>query len=354
MGLRVVVAMSGGVDSSLVCALLQEEGHEVFGVTMRPWSEDPGAWDAMLSRAGAVAEQIGIPHRVVDLGEEFRCRVVEGFVQSYLGGLTPNPCVVCNPAVKFGALWEAVQDLEPDCMATGHYVRRSYDRDSGRFQLHRGQDQAKDQSYVLWRMGQAQLARSLFPLGDLTKERVREMAAQRGMKVVGEQAESQEICFLFGQDYREFLARWAPGEITPGPVMDREGSVLGRHRGLPFYTVGQRRGLGISAAHPLYVVELDRARNALIVGPREALKVERAYLNDVNFIPFSHPKQPMQVEVQVRYNAHAVPAELRPHPERGVHLQFADPQEAVTPGQSAVCYRGDMLLGGGIIQRSRA
>ncbi len=353
MGLKVVVAMSGGVDSSLACALLLEQGHEVFGVTMRPWSEDPGAWDPMLSRARAVAEQIGIPHRVVDLGESFRRLVVEGFVQAYLAGKTPNPCVICNPAVKFGALWEAVQDLEPDYMATGHYVRRSYDRDSGRFQLHRGRDLVKDQSYVLWRMGQAQLARSLFPLGDLAKERVREMAAQRGMKA-GEQAESQEICFLFGQDYRAFLARWAPGDITPGPVMDREGHALGQHRGLPFYTVGQRRGLGISAAHPLYVLELDRATNALIVGPRDALEVEEAHLDDVNFIPISHPEYPMQVEVQVRYNAQPVPAELRRHSERGIHLRFADPQEAVTPGQSAVFYRADMLLGGGIIQRTRA
>ncbi len=342
--------MSGGVDSSLACALLQERGHEVSGVTMRPWSEDARAWDAVVSRARAAARQLGVPHRVVDLSEQFHRRVVQGFVRSYLEGRTPNPCVTCNPALKFGALWEAVQDLQPDRLATGHYVRLSRDRKSGRHLLHRGRDRAKDQSYVLWRLSQAQLGRSLFPLGDLTKERVRALAQARGIGS-GERPESQEICFLFGEDYREFLTRQAPERITPGPVVDRKGRVLGRHRGLPFYTVGQRRGLGISAPHPLYVLELDRDRNALVVGPRDALRVAGAHLDDVNFIAICQPTEAVQVEVQVRYNAAAVPAELRPRPGGRADLRFADPQPAVTPGQSAVCYRGDVLLGGGIIQR---
>ncbi|MFO8059263.1 MAG: tRNA 2-thiouridine(34) synthase MnmA [Bacillota bacterium] len=350
MGLRIVVAMSGGVDSSLACALLRERGHEVIGVTMRPWSEDPSAWDPMLDRARAAAEQLGVPHRVVDVSRQFRRQVVDDFVASYLEGRTPNPCVICNPAIKFDVLWEAVRDLDPDRMATGHYARRSRDPKGGRHLLLRGRDRGKDQSYVLWRVSQDQLSRSLFPLGELCKEQVRKMAADRGLEAK-ERAESQEICFLFGEEYREFIARRAGCRIAPGPILDTRGRTLGQHRGLPFYTVGQRRGLGISAPHPLYVLELDRTRNAIIAGPRRSLEVDGAVLEDANFIAISRLEGPMRVEVQVRYNARAASAQIRPGPGGGVLLRFDRPQRAVTPGQSAVCYRGDLLVGGGIIQR---
>ncbi len=344
---KVAVAMSGGVDSSLAAALLLEKGYDVVGVTMRLWTDFPAGVDPAVEAAREVASVLNIEHRVVDLAEPFRRTVVSDFVAEYAAGRTPNPCVRCNHLIKFGLLWESIRRTGADRMATGHYVRRRWDPEKERHLLLRGRDPGKDQSYVLYALRQEQLARLLFPLGDWSKDRVRERAQELDLPV-GDRAESQEICFLRGEDYRDFLRRQIPGDIRPGPIVDPCGEVLGQHSGLPFYTVGQRRGLGISAAHPLYVLQLDPGNNALVVGPREQLRSAGAVLSDVNFLPFSHLTGPVQVQVQIRYNAPPVPAVLCPHDE-GAEIRFSRPRDAVTPGQSAVCYWDDVLVGGGII-----
>ena len=349
---RVAVAMSGGVDSSLVCALLIERGYTVEGVTMRLWSEEPGTWDGAVESARQVAKYLDVPHRVVDLGDPFRRVVVTDFIASYTSGRTPNPCVLCNPTIKFGALWTALRG-DFDYIATGHYVRTMWDEKRGRHLLLRGADPSKDQSYVLYGLDQEQLARSVFPLGCHTKDQVREMVRERNLPFI-DRGESQEICFLHGEDYREFLKRHASGAIHPGPVFDTCGNRLGEHDGLPFYTVGQRRGIGISASEPLYVIEKNMEENALIVGSRQALQSRGAELCSVNWIPFSQLREPMPVTAQIRYNADAVKARLVPFgwDDGRAQLTFERPQLAVTPGQSAVCYVDDRVVGGGIIARS--
>lgn len=348
----VAVAMSGGVDSSLAAALLKEQDWDVTGVTMRLWSEQEAAWEETVASARRVAQWLHVPHIVVDAAEVFRRVVVNEFISEYVRGRTPNPCIICNPTVKFGLLWQEIsQHCDASMMATGHYVRSSYCPKSGRFLLQRGRDQDKDQSYVLYRLTQDQLARSLFPLGNMTKIEVRERASALGVPV-HERSESQDICFLFGEDYRDFLRRYASDSILPGPIIDEDGAVLGEHEGLALYTVGQRRGLGVSAPHPLYVLRLDPARNALLVGPRESLRVRGALLSDVNFFPFSHLDAPEAVQVKIRYNAPDAQASLVPSTSSGqeVEVHFDEDLVAVTPGQSAVCYQDDLVLGGGIIK----
>ncbi len=347
----VAVAMSGGVDSSLAAVLLKDQGWDIVGVTLRLWSEEEHGWEEAVASARSVARWLGAPHVVVDASDMFRCCIVHNFIDEYTRGRTPNPCVICNPTVKFGFLWRRIQqEVEVSMMATGHYARKRYCPRRGRFLLCRGFDLDKDQSYVLYRLTQDQLARSLFPLGDMSKAEVQERAVALGMPL-RERQESQDICFLFGKDYRRFLRRHASGSIAAGPILDEQGEILGEHEGLAFYTVGQRRGLGVSAPHPLYVLRLDRTRNAIIVGPRESLIVEGALLCNVNFFPYSQLQAPQNVEVKIRYNARGVRARLMPSASgsQEAEVRFEEGQPAVTPGQSAVCYQDDLVVGGGII-----
>jgi len=352
---RVLVAMSGGVDSSLAAALLLERGYAVAGVTMRLWEAEEGgpaeSGGSMEAVAGArrVCHALGIPHDVFDLRREFAAGVVGEFVREYARGRTPNPCLACNREVKFGALLKRAAEWGFHYLATGHYARIAAGP-AGRLRLLRGCDRQKDQSYVLHMLGPAELGRVLFPLGELTKAQVRAEAARRGLPAAG-RPESQEICFIPDDDYRRFLARRLPESMRPGPICDQGGNVLGTHRGLAWYTVGQRKGLGLGGqAKPLFVVELDAAANALVVGPEEALLRAELEAERVSFVSGEWPAGPLRVEAQVRYRAAAASAALEPRAGGRVRLEFDAPQRAITPGQAVVFYRGEEVLGGGTIR----
>ncbi|MFO7941374.1 MAG: tRNA 2-thiouridine(34) synthase MnmA [Bacillota bacterium] len=344
--MKVAVALSGGVDSSLAAALLLEEGYEVVGVTMsvvHPPAEDPD-----VVRAAAVADHFDIPHLTFDLRERFRRRIIEYFAREYAAGRTPNPCVVCNPEIKFGALWDRLRGIDARAMATGHYVRKDYSPEDDWHYLRRALDASKDQSYVLHGMSQRQLSRALFPLGTWRKEEVRDLAARLRIPSA-KRSESQEICFISG-DYRDFIASHYPEAISPGPMVDLEGRVVGEHRGLPFYTVGQRRGLGIALGEPTYVLRLLPEQNAILLGPREYLYSRGAMVGRVNWtVPRDRLEEGELMDVAVRYNARAVPATVEVLPD-GASVRFEEPVAAVTPGQSAVFYRDGLVVGGGVIE----
>jgi len=346
---RVAVAMSGGVDSSLTAALLVRDGHAVQGLTMRLWAEPAaeGPAEESLAAARAVCAHLGIPHEVVDLREPFRREVVDYFVREYARGRTPNPCLRCNRLLKFGLLLE--QALKSGCefLATGHYARVR--RSGEEYHLLCGLDSTKDQSYVLYALQQPQLRRVLFPLGERTKADVRRLAAQWGLPVAG-RAESQDACFIADNDYRRFLAEHLPTSIPTGPILDRQGNLLGEHKGLPFYTVGQREGLGIPAPRPLYVLQLDVVRNALIVGFAEELGRDALLAEEMSYVAMREPAAGLAVEGKIRYRAGRVPANVWPMPAGRARIKFAQPLRDITPGQAVVLYQGEELLGGGIIE----
>lgn len=346
--------MSGGVDSSVAAALLVEQGSEVVGIMLRLWSElAPGeestnrccSLDAVDS-ARSVACRLGIPFYLVNAEEQFRTAVVEQFIAEYGAGRTPNPCVVCNRTVRFGFLLDYARRLGVDCLATGHYAR-VIEGSGGRRLLRRGVDRAKDQSYVLHCLTQAQLAAVRFPLGELTKPEVRALAAARGLPSAG-RAESMDLCFAADGDYRRFLRDWSPAAVAPGPIVDRQGRVLGQHRGLPYYTIGQRKGLGIAAQRPLYVLALRPVDNSLVVGSADELGTLSLAVEAVNWIAGEPPAAAFDAEVQVRYHARPVAATVMPR-DGGAEVRFAAPLAGAAPGQSAVFYDGDVCLGGGVI-----
>lgn len=354
MGQRVVVAMSGGVDSSMAAALLLEQGYEVIGIMLRLWAEAGPAANRCctpdaVADAGRVADVLDIPFYVRDYKEIFKTTIVDYFTQTYARALTPNPCLFCNQKIRFGRLLEEALALDADYLATGHYARLRPTKDGG-LELLRGIDPAKDQSYALHRLDQAQLANALFPLGEYTKSQVRDMARTRRLPVSG-RAESQDLCFLGNGDYREFLARHAAGAARPGPILDTGGRRLGQHRGLPFYTVGQRKGLGIAAPQPLYVLALERERNALIVGTADELGRQELNAADVNYVSGRPPAGPLPITAKIRYQAQEALATLTPRPAARARVDFHQPQRDITPGQGVAFYQGEVVLGGGIIQR---
>lgn len=350
--------MSGGVDSSLAAALLVEQGYDVIGVMMRLWSEDgqaEGAPDrgylpAATEDAQRVSHSLGIPFYVLDYETPFRERVVEYFLDEYTRGRTPNPCLACNRYIKFGLLLEQALALDADYLATGHYARvRSADSE---YQLWRGVDRGKDQSYFLYMLGQEQLRQVLLPLGDYTKEQVRSMARERNLPV-RDKAESQDLCFIADRDYHHFLRQRVPEAVVPGPIVDTSGKVLGEHHGLPFYTIGQRKGLGISAAAPLYVLHLDVERNVLVVGTSAELGRRNLVASNVTFVSGRYPdadcRVALRVSAKIRYRSRMRRATVTPLPDRQVEVIFDRPLRDITPGQAVVFYRGDVVLGGGII-----
>lgn len=358
MAKRVVVAMSGGVDSSVAAALLVEQGYEVIGVMLRLWAEvDDG--QASLNRccsleavedARRVAAHLDIPFYLRNVEQPFKEQVVDPFIAGYAQGITPNPCLACNRQIRFGLLLRHALALRADYLATGHYARlRS--TPEGTVQLLKGKDGRKDQSYVLHVLNQKQLAHVLFPVGEYSKSEVRQLAAKYALPVA-EKGESQELCFVVDNDYRRFLKTWAGESVQPGPILNRAGEVLGQHRGLPFYTIGQRKGLGITAPVPLYVLRLDVAENALIVGSADELGRSELTAGRVHWMAGEPPAGSVEAAVRIRYKARDAPATVTPLPQGRAHVRFSEPLRDITPGQGAVFYAGEVCLGGGIIERS--
>ena len=346
--------MSGGVDSSVAAALLVQQGYEVVGMTMRVASGEGRESSSKAcctldaaEDARRVAQKLGIPHYVLNYVQRFEREVISDFVSEYMAGRTPNPCSRCNQRVKFGALYEKALAIEADAIATGHYVR--LEQRNGRHALRRAVHLAKDQSYTLSGLSQEQLCRAVFPLGELTKEATRAIARDLGL-VTADKPESQEICFVPDDNYRNFLAkRTAP--TKPGPIVSASGEVLGEHTGLVNYTVGQRKGLGIAASRPLYVVKLDMARNALVVGHQDEANCQALTAGQVNWCALPPQTEPFDCEVQIRYKSQPMPCTVYPS-ESAFDARFHEPQRAVTPGQWAVLYEGDYVLAAGIIDSS--
>ncbi|GAB4574103.1 MAG: tRNA 2-thiouridine(34) synthase MnmA [Anaerolineae bacterium] len=358
-GTRIVVAMSGGVDSSVAAALLVQQGYEVIGMMMRLWSEDNGQGETcdthnrcctpdQMRDARRIADMLGIPFYVLDTREVFRQKIVQYFIDEYATGRTPNPCLACNRHIRFTHLLNHARAMGAEYLATGHYARLRQSAD-GTVSLYKGVDDAKDQSYVLSVLTQEQIRHALFPVGEYTKHRVRELASEFGLPVA-QKHDSQDLCFLADGDYRRFLRQYAPAAVVPGPIVNRQGQQLGDHTGLPNYTIGQRKGLGIAASEPLYVIAKDVTHNALIVGTRAELGQRTLTARNVNWIEGQPPGSPMRAEVKIRYKARPVPATLSPREDGHVLVTFDEPQRDIAPGQGAVFYDGERCLGGGTIE----
>jgi len=353
----VVVAMSGGVDSSVAACLLKQEGYDVIGMTLKTWPKEmcdtvPKGQTCCSTRdiedARTVAQRLGIPFYVVEASVPFKSNVMDYFVESYARGRTPNPCVVCNRKIKSGILLEKAKALGVERLATGHYAGVIRDEQSGRYAVRQAVDQAKDQSYVLFQLRQDQLSRLVFPMGDLSKAQVREIAREAGLEVA-DKPESMELCFIPDGDTQGFLKARVPQAFTPGEIVDRQGNVMGTHQGIAAYTVGQRKGLGLARPAPLYVLELDPAANRVVVGEEVELAARFCRVEEIHWMAIPGLTGPMEAEVKVRYRSLKVPARLVPEGE-GVRVEFRDPLPGgVSPGQAAVFYDGNLVLGGGWI-----
>jgi tRNA-uridine 2-sulfurtransferase len=350
---KVVVAMSGGVDSSVAAALLKEQGHDVTGMMLRLWSE-AGREDSnrcctpeAVSLARRVAAGLGIPFYVVDAKEVFRRTVVSYFLDGYARGETPNPCLACNRSIRWEFLLEHALALGAQFMATGHYARVRSGSD-GKIELLRGVDRSKDQSYVLHVLDQKKLSRAMFPVGEYTKPRIRELAAALDLPTAARH-DSQDLCFLAGDDYREFLQRNAPGMLSAGNITTRGGEVLGLHAGLANYTIGQRKGLGVESPVPLYVLGKDAATNTLVVGTAAELGSDELTARGVTWISGAAPGGSLRATVRIRYTARDADALVTPLAEAGARVKFDLPQRDITAGQAAVFFDGDVVLGGGLI-----
>ncbi len=350
--------MSGGVDSSTAAALLKEDGYEVIGVTMQIWPSEDLAAEAYrfggccsleaVEEARRVAARLGIVHYVMNFKRAFEEKVISDFCREYARGRTPNPCIRCNQFIKFDALLVRAKALDADFIATGHYARIEFNPSAKRMFLKKGIDPRKDQSYVLYGMTQESLQHTLMPLGGYTKEEVRQTAHQWKLPVA-DKPESQEICFIPDDNYGRFVQRRIKEHAQPGPILDRKGRKLGEHRGILFYTVGQRRGLGISSPEPLYVVEIDREKNALMVGREKDIYADELLAGHVNYISEDPLEESTEVQARIRYNMEEALATVNPLPNGKVRVRFKKPQRAITPGQAVVFYQGDTVLGGGTI-----
>lgn len=357
--IRVVAAMSGGVDSAVAAALLKKQGFDVIGITMQLWPEDLPYGEfsesgccslTAVEDARRTANKLGIPYYVVNFSEPFQEAVIDVFADEYLRGETPNPCLICNQKVKFGMLLQKAMELGADYVATGHYARIGYDPERGRYVVRKSADTTKDQTYTFYGQTQEQLARTLTPCGDYTKEQIRAMAEEWDLGVALK-PDSQEICFIPDNDYRRFLREYRPEAHKPGPIFDKTGKQIGTHDGIAFYTIGQRKGLRINSPERLYVIGIDKENNALIVGTEEDVLGTSLAVRDVNWVSIAGIDGPSKVRAKIRYNSDEADAEIVPAEDGQVVTRLIEPQRAISPGQAVVWYDGDYLVGGGIIDR---
>jgi len=354
---RVLCGMSGGVDSSATAALLIEQGYEVVGVTLKLWpqdcvsrAEDKCCGPQAVSDARSVCANLGIRYYLIDEAEDFQKNVIQYFADEYKAGRTPNPCVMCNEHLKFGRLIERADQLGADKIATGHFARVEQDETTGRYLLKRGRDERKDQTYFLFSLRQDQLSRALFPLGEKTKDDTRDVARHCNLKTADKE-ESMEICFVPDNDYGGFLEKAGLAEKHRGEIVDLQGRVLGHHDGIEFYTIGQRKGLGISSPFPLYVLELNAEENRVVVGPVENLESDTFTVERCNWIPFDELTAPIEATTRIRYNHSGTMATVEPCENSRATVRLHSPQRAIAPGQACVFYQDDLVVGGGWILR---
>jgi len=369
---KVVVAMSGGVDSSVAAALLREQGYDLIGITMQVWpsKKSYGGCCSLeaVDDAKKVADALKIPHYTLNFRDVFKEKVIDNFVDEYKHGRTPNPCIRCNQFIKFDYLWGKAKELGAEFVATGHYARimtNASHRDASArgdqcqmsnegFKLFKGKDTKKDQAYVLYMMTQENLAHTLYPLGDLTKDKVRQIARDYKLPVA-EKGESQEICFVEDDDYGAFLKNVYPGAVKPGLILDMKGKIVGRHNGIAFYTLGQRKGIGAHKAKPKYVVKIDRENNTIIIGDDEDTLSNELVATQISYVSGKAPDGPLNITAKIRYNSPEEEAVLYPEyrtqtTDHRARIIFKRPQRAITPGQSVVFYKGEEVIGGGIIR----
>lgn len=354
---RIAVAMSGGVDSSVAAALLKREGYEVIGLTFRTWPKEECGVSIgraccnleAITRARVVAEELKIPYYVFDFSEEFKKTVIDYFCEEYLKGSTPNPCVVCNEKIKFGLLHEKAKALDCDIVATGHYARVDFDKKRGRYLLREGLDKEKDQTYFLFSLSQEQLKHAVFPLAKYTKAKTRAVAKRLKLHTFNT-VSSQDVCFIQDLNYAEYIKKKTGVEIKEGDIVDKSGKKLGTHKGIPFYTIGQRRGLGVAHGEPLYVTGIDRVANRIIVGTKRDVLRNSLIAFDMNWIAINSLDEPLRVKAKIRYNHKRQNATITQTGTGSVRVDFDLPQEAPTPGQAVVFYDKDIVLGGGWIK----